>query len=301
MKASAHIEFYNRYTKKTEIEKVYGDKAVRWLYESQSGQSFLKLLCQRPISQFYGHLQSSFLSKYKVPKFIKEFHINIDEYEHEQGFQSFNDFFIRKFKVGARNFTSNEKQMGAFAEGRYFGYEEIGEDIVYPVKGKYLSADFLIGDTKWAPFFQEGPMLISRLCPVDYHRFHFPDDGKLTFQKHIDGILHSVNPLALKKWPTIFGVNDRHLSILETKNFGKLAFIEVGATCVGMIVQTFTPDSHPATFKKGAEKGYFLFGGSTVVVIGEKGKWKPSDDILKNTPLGKETYIHLGDEVALKN
>ena len=91
-------------------------------------------------------------------------------------------------------------------------------------------------------------------------------------------------------------VNERRASILETEKFGKLAYIEVGAAMVGKIIQSHdeaTPHS------KGDEKGYFLFGGSTVILLGEKGKWSPSEDILANTEVGLETYLHLGEEVAL--
>ena len=83
---------------------------------------------------------------------------------------------------------------------------------------------------------------------------------------------------------------------MDTKYFGKLAYIEVGAMCVGKIVQSHQGES----FKRGEEKGYFLFGGSTVIVLGEKNKFRVSTDMEKNSQKGLETYIKLGDEVALK-
>ena len=111
----------------------------------------------------------------------------------------------------------------------------------------------------------------------------------------ISGQYHSVNPLALKAKPEILIVNERRASILETQDFGKLAYIEVGAAMVGKIVQSH---DETAAHHQGAEKGYFLFGGSTVILLGEKGKWAPSSDILENTEAGIETYLHLGEEVA---
>src|SRR5690606_18415701 len=113
----------------------------------------------------------------------------------------------------------------------------------------------------------------------------------------VAGQFHSVNPMALKIKEDIFIANERRVSILETENFGKLAYIEVGAICVGKIVQSF---DETKSFKRGDEKGYFLFGGSTVIVLGQAGKWAPSDDIIRNTQKGMETYIQLGDEVALR-
>jgi phosphatidylserine decarboxylase len=106
-----------------------------------------------------------------------------------------------------------------------------------------------------------------------------------------------VNPLALNSKEDILITNERHVTILETKNFGKIAYIEVGAICVGKIIQSKPLDKGRA-FLKGEEKGYFLFGGSTVIIVGEKGKWKPSNDIIQNTKNKMETYLHLGTTVA---
>ena len=103
--------------------------------------------------------------------------------------------------------------------------------------------------------------------------------------------------MALKFKNQIFIKNERQVTILQTENFGRIAYIEVGAICVGKIVQSH---SWKKPFMRGQEKGYFLFGGSTVVILGEKGAWKPSQDILTNTNKGIETYLQLGQEVALK-
>ncbi len=287
------IKFYNRETKKIEIEKVYGDKAVKWLYGSNLGKFLSPLITSSALSHFYGLLQSSSFSKNKVNSFIENFHINMDDYV-EENFTSFNDFFIRKFKDGKRNFPTVSNLMGAPCEARYFAYKKIEPDLKIPVKGKYLSPENLIRSEKWNNFFSKGPLLLARLCPVDYHRFHYPDEGTTLDYYPIHGKLHSVNPIALKKHGQIFIENERRISILETQNFGKLAYIEVGATMVGKIVQSHSAKS----FNKGAEKGYFLFGGSTVIVIGEEGKWLPDQDILENTANNLETYIKLGTPLA---
>jgi len=213
----------------------------------------------------------------------------------ETSYKSFNEFFIREFQPGQRSFTANDNEMGAFAEARYFGHESMSDELKIPVKGSMLRALDLIGDAELAADFIGGPLMIARLCPVDYHRYHYPDNGKTLKAFTVPGDLHSVNPLALKYRQDIFIKNERRVAILETDHFGKLAYIEVGATCVGKIVQSFD-ESQP--FKKGDEKGFFLFGGSTVVLCGEKGKLAPSSDMLENTRAGIETYIQLGDVVA---
>jgi phosphatidylserine decarboxylase len=297
------IHFYNRVTKSMDQEKVYGDKMVEWLYQSESGKALSTIMCKAPISKLYGALQSSPMSKSKIAPFIKNFNIPMEDYLPEEGrnnespYSSFNQFFIRRFKEGKREFVQSPDEMAAFSEARYYGYTSVHDDEKIPVKGFYLKPKALLANTTWENTFQDGPLLLARLCPVDYHRFHYPDDGIILDDYRVEGLLHSVNPIALKAKEDILITNERHVTIVETKNFGKLAYIEVGAICVGKIVQSkklVKGDS----FKRGDEKGYFLFGGSTVIVVGEKGKWTPSQDILDYTKKGIETYLHLGMSVA---
>jgi phosphatidylserine decarboxylase len=299
------IKYYNRITNKIEQEIVYGDKFIEWLYKTPSGKNFSHLICKAPISKIYGAIQDLAFSQKKINPFIKNFNINMNDYLPEEGrniespYSTFNQFFIRRFKNGKRPIVANVNEMAAFAEARYYGYENLLSNETIPVKGVNLSSSNLLNHSKWSDLFFEGPLCLARLCPVDYHRFHYPDDGIVLDNYRIHGDFHSVNPLALKAKEDIFITNERHVTILETKNFGKLAYIEVGATCVGKIIQS-KPLFHNQSFKKGEEKGYFLFGGSTVIVLGEKGKWKPADDIIKNTKNGIETYLHLGTTVATR-
>ncbi|WP_051938413.1 phosphatidylserine decarboxylase [Ghiorsea bivora] len=305
MSQDFEIQVFNRYENKMDIEKVYGGDMVKFAYGNPIGRLLAPFIASKMLSRLYGKAQDSVKSAQKVPPFIKNFAIQIEQYQKgslkgnpiETSYQSFNEFFIRKFKDGQRTFTPKDEEMGAFAEARYFGHESMTDDLNIPVKGSMLRAIDLIGDDELAKDFIDGPLIIARLCPVDYHRYHYPDDGRTLQSFTVAGDLHSVNPLALKYRHDIFIKNERRVSILETEHFGKLAYIEVGATMVGKIVQTYD-ESKP--FKKGDEKGYFLFGGSTVVLCGEKGKWVPSTDMLENTKAGIETYIQLGDVVARK-
>lgn len=289
------IVFWNKKLKREEVEQVYGDSLLRWAYGTRTGQVLTDHILSKPfLSKIYGAYQSSRLSQHKISPFIQEFKIPMDEYE-DENFESFNDFFIRKFRAGARPFDQNPKSMPAFAEARYFAYEKITEEQTFPVKGVGLSAAGLLNSEEKAKDFIGGPLLLARLCPVDYHRFHFPDSGKLLEEPYsIAGALHSVNPVALKYKQEIFLTNERQVSILETEHFGKLAYIEVGALCVGKIVQTFSGSQ----FQRGQEKGYFLFGGSTVIVLGQPGRWKPDADVLAQTAQGRETLVRLGEKIA---
>ena len=303
MSEAKEIQYFNRSTGELEVEKVYGEAAVNLLYSGTIGKILAPIFASKFLSKAYGVLQGNMLTQLKVPKFVKNFNIDLSEYEpgsvkvdnQELSYKNFNEFFIRAFRKGKRKFVSVENEMPAFSEARYYGYDAITEDVKIPVKGKFLNAIDLIGDADLAKDFVGGPLLLARLCPVDYHRYHYPDHGKTLKSFNIHGEFHSVNPVALKKKADIFIKNERRISILETKSFGKLAYIEVGAAMVGKIIQSHDESKN---FRRGQEKGYFLFGGSTVIVLGEPGAWTPSQDITENTDKGIETYIKLGDCVA---
>jgi phosphatidylserine decarboxylase len=290
------IRFWDRRARRLDTEKVYGERFVRWTYETSPGRSLTDLILARPwVSQAYGWTQTTRWSSRKVPEFIRKFSIPMEEYERPpEGFTSFNSFFIRKFKPGLRPFAQAD-EFPAPAEARYLAFERVRDEQSFPVKGTYLSAAALVGDEKEARPFRGGPLLLARLCPVDYHRYHYPDDGTTLSQRTLHGPLHSVNPLALKAKGDILSTNERRVSILDTALFGKLAYIEVGALCVGKIVQTHPLDQ---PFRRGDEKGYFLFGGSTVIVLGEPGRWYPDADLLEQTQAGRESLVRLGERVA---
>jgi len=288
------ILYWNRKTSQEEVEQVYGDAALRWVYGTKPGQKLADgFLSKAFLSQLYGAYQSSPLSGHKVLPFIKEFRIPMEEYE-EGPFETFNDFFIRKFKPSSRPFVQSPGELPAFAEARYLAYEKILPEQKFPVKGSQLSANALLGSEEKAKPFQGGPLLLARLCPTDYHRFHFPDSGEILESYTIHGKLHSVNPMALRYKDEIFATNERQVSILQTRGFGKLAYIEVGALCVGKIVQSHKDKK----FERGDEKGYFLFGGSTVIVLGEPGAWKPDEDLLKQSSKNRESLVRLGEKVG---
>lgn len=303
---SNEIKYFNRSTQSIETELVYGDGAIRFVYDTPLGNLLAPVVASKFVSQLYGRYQDLTVSKNKVPPFVEKFNIDLSIYkagsypaeQKENSYKNFNEFFIRKFEDNQRSFIDDKNKMPAFSEARYFGHQAINDNVKIPVKGKLLNSKDLLGGSPWSDTFKGGPLLVARLCPVDYHRYHYPLSGTTLDNFPIKGQYHSVNPLALKSKPEIFLINERRASILETEHFGKLAYIEVGAAMVGKIIQSHD-ESIP--HQQGDEKGYFLFGGSTVIVLGETGKWQPSDDIIENTNNGIETYLHLGEEVALLN
>jgi phosphatidylserine decarboxylase len=303
--AMKEIKYFNRMNGQHEIEKVYGDWFIKFLYTTAVGQKMGGLFTNATFSKIYGQFQDKASSSKKVRPFVEKFNLDMGQYQPgsipasdiRDSYASFNEFFIRKFKTGQRPFVNEPHRMPAFAEARYVGFSEINEKQKYPVKGHYLKAKDLVGNDQLAKIFEGGPLMIARLCPVDYHRYHYPDNGTILDHYPVHGAFDSVNPFALKFKNEIFIKNERYVTILQTENFGRIAYIEVGAICVGKIVQSH---DWKKPFVRGEEKGYFLFGGSTVVILGEKGLWKPSQDIIENTNKGIETYLHLGQEVATK-
>ena len=215
---------------KKEMELVYGDSAIKFLYSHPVGKLFSRAVASKRMSQVYGSYQDLNISRKKVPPFVKKFNIDLSEYKagsiksdnKENSYKNFNEFFIREFEDGKREFLKDEAKMPAFCEARYFGYRQIEDEVKVPVKGKFLNAKDLLGNSKWDKTFEDGPLIIARLCPVDYHRYHYPLDGKTLDSFQVSGQYHSVNPLALKVRENIFLINERRASILETKNFDVL-------------------------------------------------------------------------------
>lgn len=276
-------------------EAVYGGFWVKLLYGTWLGRLFSSLVAAPPVSRFYGWLQDRPSSSRKVAPFVERFEIQMEDFLPEEGrsaespYSTFNQFFTRRVTKTARPFAEAPR-FPAPCDARYFAYNELNDAVSIPVKGAFFKASALLRNEEWQSHFEDGPGFIARLCPVDYHRFHFPDDGEVLASWRIPGALHSVNPWALAFRQDIFMLNEREVTILQTKNFGKLAFIEVGATCVGKIKQTYAGRE----FSRGDEKGMFLFGGSTVIVIGEKGRWSIDPEIVENTQMGIETYLKMG-------
>ena len=294
------IEYIDRKTGEKCIEKVYGHKALSLLYgEGLMSQLFswifLPILAHAPFfSKLYGYLQKRPESKRKIEPFIEAYQIDSSEFQ-EKEFYSFNDFFIRKLRSEVRPIAGEPHHLAAPADGRYLVYQSFQD---FQIKGKTFNLRNFFGNMELTNRYKDGSMAIIRLCPSDYHRFHFPCDGSVTKPKLINGPLFSVNPIALKKRISILAENKRMLTEIHADPFGMFLYVEVGATCVGSIRQTYTPDS---LVKKGDEKGYFEFGGSCIVLFFERRRIRFDEDLIKNTEAGFETRINYGESIASSN
>lgn len=293
------IKVYNRKTKTYDIEQVAGLKYINWSYSSPVGKSFVELFVKKKMfSKVYGNYCDSSLSKKKIQPFIDEFNIdmslcnkNINEFE------NFNDFFARTLTNEARPIDFSEDILISPGDGRLSAFENIDLDNVVQIKGFTYSLRELIDDPKVAEEFKGGTCLILRLCPTDYHRFHFVDNGTCGETKKISGFYYSVNPIALNNISELFCKNKREWSLFNSDNFGEILHVEVGATCVGTILQTYTPGKRVT---KGEEKGYFKFGGSTTILFFKKGMVKVDSDIVEQTKLGFETKVNMGETIGHK-
>ena len=294
--AQKPIKYIDRETGQVQIENVYGEKWLDWLYHNPVGEATLWTIAKRKIvTSLYGDQMEKPASADKIVPFIEEYDVDITIAQ-KQNFKSFNDFFIRQLKPEARPIVSDSLAVASPADGKILAYENVSNSDFY-IKGFRFNVDSFLDNTELAQKYKDGSMIVFRLAPPDYHRYHFPVSGMTSSSNHkIDGDYYSVNPLALRKKAEIFWLNKREYGVIQTPLFGNVVMVEVGATMVGSMIQTYSG----TTVKKGQEKGYFKFGGSTVVLLFEKDQIKIDADLLTNTANGLETTIKMGEQIAIK-
>lgn len=294
------IQVYNRKTNKYDTEDVAGEKYIKWAYESPIGKGLVELFIKRKLfSKLYGNYCDSKFSIKKIPSFIKGFNIDMDICTTDPSdFKNFNDFFVRKLTPEARPINYNRNILISPGDGRLLAYTNINIDSLIQVKGINYSLSELIEDNDIANEYNGGTCLVLRLCPTDYHRLHFVDNGIPEKSNIVHGNYYSVNPTALEKIPKLYCQNKREWSIFHSENFDDIIIIEVGATCVGSIVQNYEPNKKVT---KGDEKSYFKFGGSTTILFFKPNAVNIDDDILIQSSFGFETKVIMGEKIGEKN
>nr|WP_307775597.1 phosphatidylserine decarboxylase [uncultured Cetobacterium sp.] len=275
-----------------------GEGFLKFLYYNPLGKLPLNLVVRKKfLSDMYGKKMSSKESIKNIRPFVEENNINMNESKKGiNEFESFNDFFIRELKDGAREIDLNEESLVSPADGKILVFTDLKETSKFFLKGDEFSLEEFLGNKEDAKKYYGGTMVIVRLAPVDYHRFHFPADGVISESKLIHGYYYSVSPHAIRRNFRIYCENKREVSTLKTDKFGDVILSEIGATMVGGIVQTYKPNSE---VKKGEEKGYFYFGGSSCVLLFEKNKVVFDDDLLENTKNGLETKVYMGEKIGI--
>lgn len=287
---NAPVEYIDRRTGERVAETVMGDGALRFAYETLLGRTLWPVLFgSRFVSSLLGLRYDSPRSKKDIASLASIPGCMPEEAEKPvPEYGSFNEFFTRRLKSGARpvgeGFVSP-------ADGRLRLYPAADADLPFPLKGAKRSLrEVFDGDAPGGKY----DIAVVRLAPVDYHRFHFPCDCTTEEPvRTVPGEYHSVNPVALLRRPDIYAENERQ--ILKCRaSFGDYYLVDVGAFGVGTIVQTFSGTRHA----KGDEKGYFKFGGSTVIIVLPALAVEFDGDLVRNSAEGLETLVRCGEKIA---
>lgn len=293
MKTNVPIQYYNRQTGEIETETVYGEGFLRWAYGNPLGRVTVELAVKRAwFSRWYGCRMDRPGSRSKIEPFIEDYGLEPSEFaDPVASFASFNEFFHRKLKPEARPVDPGPNVAVFPADGRHLGIADVDAANTFYIKGQRFDLRTFLMNDALADEFAGGSMLISRLCPVDYHRYHFPVAGEASAPQLSNGPLYSVSPLALRRNLGILWENKRVHTVIESPVFGRVVAMEIGATCVGSIHST----SSAGPVEKGQEKGYFSFGGSCVVTLFQAGCIRFDDDLLEHSAESTEVYARVGE------
>ncbi|KAL4459065.1 hypothetical protein ABPG75_013930 [Micractinium tetrahymenae] len=305
--AAAHILVFDRKTKRVVEETVSPALAIamRALYLSAAGRLLLReggIKRLRKMSEKYGAYADSPESAADIPKFLATFKGQVDLNEallpEVSAYKNFNQFFYRKLKPEARPIADADDPgvVVSAADCRLMVYNSIDDATRCWIKGRRFSLAGLLGDAEAARAFDGGSLAIFRLAPQDYHRFHLPVGGRVESITDIPGELLTVNPIAVNSsFADVFTRNKRSVLRLSAPGFGEVAYIAIGATIVGSILWTLEPGQEAT---KGDEAGYFAFGGSTIVVLFQRGAVTWDDDLQQNSLNSLETRVLMGEQLG---
>ena len=285
------IKVYDRRQRRCTVEKQYGGGAVEFLYETAAGRLLLWLFVSGRLFSRLCALRDRLPSSVKrIRPFIKEYRIKMSDFEAER-YRCYADFFTRRVKRSARPIDGSRGSFVAVADSKLSCYE-IDDSLCLEIKGGKYTVGELIGDEKLARVFAGGTALVFRLTVDDCHRYCFPSDGRLISRRRINGRLHTVRPIAQKRY-RVFSENSREIALLDTDMFGEIIQLEVGALLVGKIT-----NNSMASFKKGDEKGFFELGGSTCVLLLKRDAVRIDGDILAHSAAGIETRVLMGERIG---
>ena len=284
------VEYIERKSGKRVIESVMGDGALKFAYNTLLGRTLWPVLFgSRLVSAVLGRHYDSPRSKKGIAALAAIPGCLPDEAEKPlTDYASFNEFFTRRLKSGARPVGEG---LVSPADGRLMLYLNADADTPFPLKGATRSLRTVFDEK--APNGKYD-IAVIRLAPVDYHRFHFPCDCETPEPARVlCGKYHSVNPIALVRYPDVYADNERQIVKCHAA-FGDFWLVDVGAFGVGTIVQTYAGTHHA----KGDEKGYFKFGGSTVILILRAGAVRFDDDLVRHSAEGLETQVRCCERIA---
>ena len=261
-----------------------------FLYRTIPGRMILFVLVRPGISRLAGRFLSSRLSKPLIPLYVKAYDLDMSLCE-TTDFNSFNDCFTRRYRSEVRPFDPDPSPPVCPSDGLLSAYP-ISDGLVLPIKQSAYRIEDLVKDPALAELYRNGTALVFRLEVTNYHRYFFIDEGQILSIRKIPGLLHTVRPIALRDIP-VFTENAREVTVMETDHFGKVTQVEVGAMMVGKI------RNYPlsGSFQRGDEKGCFLFGGSTVILLFEKDDLRLRPQLIRETQRGHETPVIAGERL----
>jgi len=278
--------------------------AMRVMYATSTGRFVVEHEAKRILhhmSEQQGKKYGSESSKKEIEPFINFYSLNEDEnLKKKESFKNFNEFFYRELKKSARPIDSpdNGKLAVIGCDSRANVFVTVTEATKLWIKGQKFTIKSLISsndDEKLAEEYKNCSVVIFRLAPQDYHRFHSPVNATVESITRIDGTYYTVNPIAVRRDVDVYTENVRLRIILNSPEFGKIIYMAVGATLVGSIINTKKVNEK---VKKGEELGYFAFGGSTVICLFKENSIKFSDDLLTNSSKPLETLVKVGQPLG---
>ncbi|MBE5905481.1 MAG: phosphatidylserine decarboxylase [Lachnospiraceae bacterium] len=269
------------------------DAMLEFLYETGTGRWVLKFLTRPRLSIFVGKMLDAKWSRILIPYFLKKNNISLKEYVPTR-YESFNECFCRKIHPKCRPIDREPAHLISPCDG-YLSAYPITNDLVVPVKQSRYRISDLLRDRELAREFEGGTCLVFRLCVHHYHRYCYPDAAVKGDNVFLPGILHTVRPIALRNVP-VFTENAREYTVLHTENFGDVVQMEVGAMLVGKI-----KNFHGAAkVRRGQEKGHFLYGGSTIVLLLKKDAVEVSNKYFEATARQMEVPVKMGQKLGEK-
>lgn len=262
-------------------------------YAKHIGWPARRIMTNPILTAIIGEYMNTPMSLHKIDRFVRTNHIDMSEYRQEE-YHCFNDFFTRRIKPEARPINNDKDTLISPCDGALSAYR-ISSDSVFSIKNSYYNVDDLVGGAPIADDYMNGVCLVLRLGVENYHRYCYIDDGYKSSNRHIKGRYHTVQPIAVRKHP-VFVQNTREYCIMHTENFGPVVQIEVGACLVGKI-----DNYQQASFiKRGSEKGRFLFGGSTIVLLFKDGVLDLPQRVFNDTLKGREQPVMYGKAICKK-
>ena len=266
---------------------------LKYCYCTRLGKPARSIMTKPFITALMGAYMDTRLSTKRIEGFVRRNGIDMSEYV-ECGYRCFNDFFTRSIKPGARPVSFDPDVLISPCDG-YMSAYRISSDSIFSIKDSYYNVEDLVGGSEIAQEYLSGTCLVLRLGVENYHRYCYIDDGFKSRNYHIPGRYHPVQPIVVRKHP-VFIQNTREYTVLYTKNFGIVTQIEVGACLVGRIC-----NHHEAgVIRRGEEKGYFCFGGSTIVLLFKEGAVNIPQEVFDATSEGKEAIVKYGEAIGRK-